>query len=73
MYTKFSVSVRIRKVYEHNLYIAKIKSWPETLKQRQFVLDGVEYKWMTLREMKNDSNIMKKNRDVVAMLEKEAA
>lgn len=73
VYTKFSVSDRIRKVYEHNLYIAKITSWTETLKQRQFVLDGVEYKWMTLREMKNDSNIMKKNRDVVAMLEKEAA
>ena len=73
VYTKFSVSDRIRKVYEHNLYIANITSWTETLKQRQFVLDGVEYKWMTLREMKNDSNIMKKNRDVVAMLEKEAA
>lgn len=70
---KFSVRDKVDKKYEHTLYLASIETFPDILRSERFTLNGVNFRWMTLMEMKEDPNIMEKNEDVVKTLEEKAA
>lgn len=61
------------KKYEHTLYLASIETFPDILRSERFTLNGVNFRWMTLMEMKEDPDIMEKNEDVVKTLEEKAA
>ena len=52
--------------YQHSLYYVQIDNYPEVLKQPSFVIDGIEYRWMTIEEMELDPVIREINGDVVS-------
>ena len=62
---KYAVKENRQKVYDHAYYEAKLTAFPEELQHHSFVIDGKEFVWMTLDEMKNDKEIQEKNLDVV--------
>lgn len=62
---KFSVSHNENRLYDHRLYEVKIPEFPEKEKEMDFEVNGIHYYWMTMEEMGKDSNIRKKNLEVL--------
>lgn len=62
---KYAVKEERKKVYDHSYYEAIMTNFPEKLQSPSFVIDGKEFIWMTLDEMKNNKEIQEKNLDVV--------
>lgn len=62
---KYAVKDQRKKVYDHSYYEAVISKFPKELEEHSFVIDGKEFIWMTLDEMKNNKEIQEKNLDVV--------
>ena len=67
---KYSPDHQLVRMYHNKYYQVTIKDFPNTLKRTEFTLDGVQYKWMTLQEMRHNDNIMTNNADVVSVFEK---
>jgi hypothetical protein len=65
---KHSVKDDVDKVYQHSLYQCHIKDFTDVLKNDEFKLDGIDYRWMTIDDMENDDIIMKVNKDVVSFV-----
>ncbi|MCM1226037.1 MAG: hypothetical protein NC320_01255 [Clostridium sp.] len=65
VYSKYSVSDKIYKVYEHKLYFADISHFRDLLKNDYFEINGKKFKWMTIEQMEQDESIKNKNLDVV--------
>lgn len=68
IYTKYSVSDQIKKVYDHSLYLATIRHFPELSQNNSFEIDGVHYYWMSLADMERDPAIQARNMDVVSFV-----
>ena len=66
--TKFSYSANRNKTYEHTYYEAKL-SCSDTMKEKEFIIDSVKYKWFSIDDMRKDADIIKKNADALAVLE----
>lgn len=62
---KFSEKDKVQKRYDHKFYQCQIQDMPKRLQADTFIIGGVNYKWMTIEAMQQDTNIMNKNRDVV--------
>lgn len=62
--TKFSVSDNIEKTYAHTLYQAEIP-FPQAEQSDDFQIDGTHFRWLPINEMLADSDISKKNSDVI--------
>lgn len=67
-YPKFSPKVGRMKYYAHTLYEAHVDTFPDYMREETFTIAGTSFRWMTLRQMEQDSEIQKKNMDVVDML-----
>lgn len=65
---KYSVRDDVYKIYNHKLYQHLLEVIPEHMSADSFSIDGIEYKWMSFKEMENDETIMEKNDDVVAFV-----
>lgn len=65
---KYSVSDEVYKIYNHKLYKVKLDFVPEHMAEETFMIDGANYKWMSIEEMENDNAIMEKNEEVVAFV-----
>lgn len=65
MQEKYAVKEDRKKVYDHSYYEAQLTTFPKELQSRTFVIDGKEFIWMTMDEMKNNRDIQAKNLDVV--------
>ena len=63
--TKYSVKDEVIKTYDHKYYVAELSEFPVPLKNNQFCIDDVRYKWMTYPAMEKDKNIREKNMDIV--------
>lgn len=61
---KYSVSHKENRVYNHRLYEVVVQQWKEEQEQ-DFSINGKHYYWMSISEMEHDSNILKKNIEVV--------
>lgn len=68
IYTKFSESDKVNKLYHHKFYSVKLGAFSDTLKQDSFTIDGVDYSWMTINDMVQDPDILKKNMDVIGIV-----
>lgn len=68
-YRKFSVSDQCEKHYDHRLYQATIENFPEVMKADRFTINGIQYRWATLEDMKNDPDIRAKNAELVKLVE----
>ena len=68
IYSKYSVKDKEQKIYHHRLYLAEIKKFPKDERQDQFSLDGIDYKWLSIADMRKDIEIQAKNLDVVDMV-----
>lgn len=67
--TKPSAEDEIEKVYDHRYYQATISEFPDCLKESTTIIDGRRYIWMTFQDMKKNTNIMKKNKDIIQIFE----
>ena len=65
---KYSVSDDTYKIYNHKLYQIKLDVIPEHMTDETFSIDGINYKWMSYRDMECDENIMEKNEEVIAFV-----
>ncbi len=66
--SKYSERDKVNKVYEHRIYYANISDFTELTKQKEFEIDGKQFCWMTMEEMKKDNRIQKINDDVVSLV-----
>lgn len=41
---------------------------PEIMLQDEFYMEDVKYRWMSIKELEQDENVMKKNADVIAFI-----
>lgn len=57
-------------MYHNRYYQVSINGFSDILKQPEFTLDGIKYKWMTLDEMLENSQIKKNNLDVLSVFER---
>ena len=62
---KYSESHKEYRIYNHRLYEIMISEFDEDMKQDDFKKDERHYYWMTMDQMQNDSEIQKKNLDVI--------
>lgn len=62
---KFSEDGKIYKVYDHRYYKATINSFRESMKKDRFIIEGINFRWMTFQEMEGNANVRKKNSDVI--------
>lgn len=67
---KYSPDRKSLRMYHNKYYQVFISDFPDVLKQLSFTLDGTKYKWMTLEEMWEDSQIKENNADVLCEFEK---
>lgn len=62
---KYSWRDKKDKTYNHDFYLVIIDSFPEEEKSLSFSIDQVDYKWLTIEEMRNNQNTYRKNADVI--------
>lgn len=63
---KFSERDQVNKVYQHSLYQAQIFKFGDILKEDEFEIEGVRFKWFTIADMEKNERIKSINSDVVA-------
>lgn len=67
--TKHSVSSNMSKTYHHTFY--QISFNENDLPQKQsFTLNGEKYRWYSIEEMKQDRDMMLKNKETIDFVEK---
>lgn len=69
LHQKYSESKKIDRWYRHSFYELNLKEWNKHLEKDTFETNGIQYKWMSIAEMKDDPDIMKKNSDIVNYVE----
>lgn len=62
---KYSVSHRENRIYNHHLYELQVNRFSEQEMEKDFVVNGKHYYWMSIEEMEKDDNIRNKNLEVV--------
>lgn len=62
---KYSYSHKENRIYNHRLYEVRIDQFDNEMKKNDFKKDKKHYYWMTMDQMQNDSEIQKKNLDVI--------
>ncbi len=67
---KYSPDHKSTRMYHNKYYQVSISGFSDILKQPEFTLDGIKYKWMTLEEMWGDDQIKTNNADVLRVFEK---
>lgn len=67
---KYSPDHKSMRMYHNKYYQVSINHFSDILKQSEFTLDGIKYKWMTLEEMWEDDQIKANNADVLCEFEK---
>lgn len=70
IYSKFSCSDNIEKIYDHQIYLACISKFREELQAAEFEINGKSFYWMTMDEMESDKDIQEKNMDVIKLIKK---
>lgn len=70
IHCKFSVKDQVYKIYNHKLYTVTLSSVPEHMKEKEFEINEIKYRWMSFSEMESDNEIMEKNEEVVAFVKK---
>jgi hypothetical protein len=69
IHPKYSYSDKVMKTYEHKLYKASILDFPSSLEQDQFQIDGIQYCWMSIEQMRNNPTIEERNGDIVKFVD----
>ncbi|RHQ56962.1 hypothetical protein DWY31_03210 [Dorea sp. AF24-7LB] len=62
---KYSISHRENRIYNHRLYELQVNRFSEQEMEKDFVVNGKHYYWMSIEEMEKDDNIRNKNLEVV--------
>lgn len=62
---KFSEKDKKQKIYEHYFFDINIYKMPNNMISEKFEICGIEYKWFSYDELKNDCRIQKVNSDIV--------
>lgn len=65
---KYSESDKVYKIYNHKLYEVLLDSLPKHMSKKEFNVDGINYKWISIAELEQDENVMKKNDDIIAFV-----
>lgn len=65
VHEKYSESAKEKKVYSHKFYLATIDTFPDFMKADSFECDGKKYKWLSISELEQDTNVQEKNLDIL--------
>lgn len=68
IHQKYSVSDEEMKWYHHTFYRMKVLNFPKNLREKEFVIDGTVFRWMSISEMEADTRIQEVNSDIVTMV-----
>lgn len=68
---KYSVSDNVYKIYNHKLYTVELNECTDYSDKDTFRIGDNLFKWMTMKDMENDEEIMEKNEDIIAFVKKE--
>lgn len=70
MHCKYSVRDKVYKRYKHKLYKVDLKEISANMRETEFELSEIRYRWMSIEEMEQSQEIMDKNDDIVAFIKK---
>lgn len=65
IHEKYSESAKENKIYSHKFYLATITDFPDFTQQASFECDGKTYHWRSMSELEENSEVQKKNMDIV--------
>ena len=68
LHCKYSESDQVYKQYKHTLYSLSLDTVPEGMVGNGFELGNKKYTWKSIQELESDSNVMKKNDDIIAFV-----
>lgn len=68
LHCKYSESDQVYKQYKHTLYSLSLDTVPGGMVGNVFELGNKKYTWKSIQELESDSNIMKKNDDIIAFV-----
>lgn len=65
---KYSESDQTYKMYKHMLYFFSLSEIPQYMDSNIFEINNKKYTWKSIQELESDSNVMKKNDDIIAFV-----
>lgn len=68
VHTKFSESAKIYKLYHHYFFQVNTAKLPQYMLEKEFVLNGIKYRWFSMDELKSDPRIQEINSDIVGWI-----
>ena len=66
IHSKYSVKHEKMREYEHYFYLVDIGT--EFIDKKEFVINNTKFKWLSMEELENDSEIMQINGDIISLV-----
>ena len=66
IHSKYSVKHEKMREYEHYFYLVDIGT--EFIDKKEFVINDTKFKWLSMEELENDSEIMQINGDIIGFI-----
>lgn len=68
IHSKYSESAKKEKEYHHYFYKVNIEGLSNNNSSSNIIINDIEYKWFSMKELENDKRIMEINSDIVNMI-----
>ena len=66
IHSKYSVKHEKMREYEHYFYLVDIGT--EFIDKKKFIINNTKFKWLSMEELENDSEIMQINGDIISLV-----
>ena len=66
IHSKYSVKHEKMREYEHYFYLVDIGT--EFIDKKEFIINNTKFKWLSMEELENDSEIMQINGDIISLV-----
>ena len=66
IHSKYSVKHEKIREYEHYFYLVDIGT--EFIDKKEFIINNTKFKWLSMEELENDSEIMQINGDIISLV-----
>lgn len=65
VHTKFSQSAKVNKEYHHYFYLVKVDDEKNIMINKEFMINGINYKWFYYKKLLDDKRIREVNSDII--------
>lgn len=66
IHSKYSVKHEKMREYEHYFYLVDIGT--EFIDKKEYIINNTKFKWLSMEELENDSEIMQINGDIISLV-----